>query len=144
MTPRLALLAACLAGTIAPAMAAPKLTDAERAEICAEAEARYKETTGRAVGDEPVKTILTYKNLFCPMNFEVKAGDKLRFVNVDKRTSHSVWFRAAGKPESERFFPNETYETTVDLPEGDHELLCGPHWANEGMIGRVTVQGAKP
>ena len=68
-----------------------------------------------------------------------KRGSKVRFINLDKRTSHSFWFRDAGKPESERFFGGEGTEIEIDLEPGTHRLLCGPHYETKGMIGEVTV-----
>ncbi len=113
--------------------------DEKNAETCAEAAERYKELTGTAQGDEEKTTVLAYKYIFCPAKFEVKAGVTVRWVNVDKRTSHSVWFKDAGRAESERFFPDETVEQTLDLPAGDHTYLCGPHWEDHGMKGVVTI-----
>ena len=133
-----AALSVALAGL--PARAAG-LTDAEKDAICREAADRYQAEYGVAPDAEPVRVILTYKNLFCPRLATVKRGERIRFVNVDRRTSHSVWFRDAGRPESDRFFPKEQHEITVDLPEGEHEYLCGPHWEREGMIGRLSVSG---
>lgn len=127
-----------LAGVAQTASSAPR-NEAERRAICAEAEERYRTVTGRASTDEPVAVILMYKDTFCPAHLTVKQGARLRWVNVDRRTSHSVWFRDTGKPESERAFAEEAIEFTVDLPVGDHPYLCGPHWEREGMIGRLTV-----
>ena len=69
----------------------------------------------------------------------VKKGTTVRWVNVEKRTSHSVWFKAAGKAESDRLFPEEHVEVTFDLPPGEYPYLCGPHWEKEDMRGTVTV-----
>ncbi len=131
-------LAAGLVG-LAPAAAAP--TEAERQQICADAEARYRQLTGRARQDEPVTVVLMFNNTFCPAAVTVKQGGVVRWVNVDRRTSHSVWFKQSGKPESERAFPEETVEMTIDLPPGEYPYLCGPHWEAEGMVGRMTVTG---
>jgi plastocyanin len=60
----------------------------------------------------------------------------VRWVNVDKRTSHSVI--VPGEPESDRAFPEEAIEFTFLLP-GDQQYLCGPHWESRDMIGMVTV-----
>ncbi|MCW8970140.1 MAG: plastocyanin/azurin family copper-binding protein, partial [Rhodospirillales bacterium] len=61
------------------------------------------------------------------------------WINVDKRTSHSVWLKEAGKEESTRFFPEESWEIMFDEP-GKYPYLCGPHWDQEKMIGTVTVE----
>jgi plastocyanin len=116
------------------------LTDAEQREICSEGESRYREIYKRAAKDEPFVVVLMFKDIFCPQGLSVKQGTIVRWVNVDKRTSHSVWFKQLGMPESDRVFPEEFVERTIDLPPGDYPYLCGPHW-EEGMIGRLTVTG---
>lgn len=122
--------------TAAPALA---LTPEEQAEICKEAQARYKELYGKEMSEEPVQVIAMYKYSFCPTKLQVKKGAKVRFINLDKRTSHSYWFRDAGRPESDRYFGGEGSEMTMDLPEGSHTYLCGPHYEREGMIGSIEV-----
>ena len=62
----------------------------------------------------------------------------MRVINVDKRTSHSVWFKEAGKEESERLFPEEGWSITFGTP-GEYPYVCGPHGEQEGMVGKVTV-----
>lgn len=123
-------LAAGVAGAVTPQ---------EQAENCAEAERRYSDQFGKRVGDEPVTTVLMYKHTFCPPQITVRQGTKIRFLNIDRRTSHSYWFKDAGKPESERFFGGESVEMVVDLPPGEHTYLCGPHWQQDGMIGKMIV-----
>jgi plastocyanin len=119
--------------------AGPAFGQDKAAELCAEAAARYREMFGRDTASEPVKTILMYKYRFCPDVATAAKGDRLRYVNVDKRTSHSVWLRDDGKPESERVFPGGGVEVEVDLPEGEHEVLCGPHWQSDGMKAKIVV-----
>ncbi len=127
-----AILIGALAGTAAA-------QDEDTTALCAEAAARYQQMTGKAPGDEDVPVVLTYKYTFCPKTLEVAAGTTVRWVNVEKRTSHSVWFKDAGRAESDRFFPDESVEQTLDLPPGEHRYLCGPHWEDRGMIGSVTI-----
>ena len=131
-----AAIVAALAGTAAPALA---VTPEERLEICKEASTRYKELYGKEMSEEPVQVIAMYKYTFCPTKLQVKKGSKVRFINLDKRTTHSYWFRDAGRPESERYFGGEGSEMTMDLPEGCHTYLCGPHYEREGMIGSIEV-----
>ncbi|MEZ5838965.1 MAG: plastocyanin/azurin family copper-binding protein [Hyphomicrobiales bacterium] len=114
-------------------------SDEEKAKVCAEAEVRYKELYGKAPSEEPVTIVTMYKYQFCPENVTVKPGTTVRWVNIDKRTSHSYWFRDAGKEESERMFPEDTAEMTFDMPPGEYSYLCGPHWDTHGMIGKVIV-----
>lgn len=135
---RISIAAVLTAAAIASAAAAATSPEEQR-QICAEAEQRYAETFGKAAKDEPVTVVMMFKHTFCPPSLTVKQGTKLRFVNVDKRTSHSFWFRDANRPESERFFGGESVEMTVDLPVGEHTYLCGPHWQQDGMIGKLLV-----
>lgn len=111
----------------------------DMAQLCADAAARYREIFGRDHAAEPQPVVLMFNYRFCPPNLKVKPGTKVRFVNVDRRTSHSVWLRKDGREESERVFSGESVEVTADLAAGEHEVLCGPHWEREGMIGTLTV-----
>ena len=79
-----------------------------------------------------------YKYTFCPLELAVPVGTKVRRINVDKRTSHSVWFKEAGQEESERLFPDEFVELTMDTP-GRFNYICGPHGERNDMRGSVTV-----
>lgn len=130
------LAAGLLAAASLPAAAA---SPEEQAQICAEAAERYKEQFGKAMTDEPVQIIAMYKYTFCPPKLAIKQGSKVRFVNLDKRTTHSYWFRDAGRAESERYFGGEGSEMTMDLPPGTHTYLCGPHFEREGMVGEITI-----
>ena len=114
-------------------------SDEERKKICAKAEERYQKLFGKPSAHEDVVIVKMYKYTFCPVAIEVKQGTTVRWVNVDRRTSHSVWLKEADKPESDRLFSEEKVEMTFDLPPGDYPYLCGPHWKEEGMTGKVTV-----
>ncbi|CUH47625.1 cupredoxin domain-containing protein [Ruegeria atlantica] len=110
------------------------------AELCAEAEDRYLTLFGQPTSAvEDAEVVLMYKYNFCPSELTVKAGTTVRWVNVDKRTSHSVLLKDGGKPESDRLFPEETVEITFLTP-GPQEYLCGPHWETQNMIGMITVE----
>ena len=132
-------------GLAVPAMLAPgpaahaAAGEAERAKICDEAEARYQELFGKPSKDEPVTIVKMYKYTFCPTVLKVKQGTTVRWVNVDKRTSHSVWFKEQGKEESDRLFSEETVEIKLDFPPGDLGYICGPHSERENMRGRVII-----
>lgn len=107
--------------------------------LCAKAEQRYVDLYGHASAEEDGVTVVTmYKYNFCPAQITVPLGTTLRWVNVDKRTSHSVLVKASGEPESDRAFPEEAIEFTF-LTAGDQDYLCGPHWETQKMIGMVTV-----
>ena len=115
-----------LAGAAAPAAA----DDTEA--ICAEAKQQFEKAPPNTVD------VLMYKYRFCPPKLTVKAGTAVRFLNVEKRTSHSVWFKEAGKKESDRLFPEEMYSLTLQ-DAGTYPYLCGPHWDTHDMIGMVSV-----
>jgi len=109
----------------------------ERSSACAKADKRYaKLYPGAESGN--VVIVKLYKYNFCPANISIKAGTTVRWVNVDKRTSHSVWLKQAKVEESERFFPEETWDYTFEQP-GQYPYLCGPHGKDEGMNGYVKV-----
>lgn len=109
------------------------------AKVCAEADERYKELFPDAKDEPGVVVVKMYKYTFCPTDAAVAKGTTLRFVNVDKRTSHSVWFKDDGQKESERLFPEEHVDVKLDKT-GMSKYLCGPHWEKEGMVGKVTFQ----
>ncbi len=132
-------LSAVLLGCMALAPTAQAASEAETQAICTEADQRYQEMFGKAAKDEPVVVVTMYKYTFCPQSLTVKQGTRIRFVNVDKRTTHSFWFRDDQQPESDRFFSGEGTEIVADFPPGEHTYLCGPHWEREGMVGRLTV-----
>ena len=121
-----------------PAVAASEPIDDEARAICAEADSRYKKLYADRKRDAGVVIVLQYKYTFCPWDLTVKAGSTVRWINVDKRTSHSVWFKAAGKKESERLFPEEKWEIKFTEP-GAYPYLCGPHWEREDMKGTLRV-----
>ncbi|MCC7017753.1 MAG: hypothetical protein IT564_11185 [Rhodospirillales bacterium] len=122
---------------LAPGVAAPEVpVDDDTKAVCAEAEERFAAQGGKK---EPGKvTVLMYKYRFCPPNVTVKAGTVVRWINVDKRTSHSVWLKEAGEPESDRMFNFETYEFPFTTP-GKYPYICGPHGVEEKMVGHATV-----
>lgn len=124
-----------VAGTAANA--AP--SEAERAKICEKAEARYQKLFGKPSKDEPVTIVKMYKYTFCPTVLKVKQGTTVRWVNVDKRTSHSVWFKEQGKKESDRLFSEENVELKLDFPPGDLGYICGPHYEKEDMHARIII-----
>ena len=119
------------------AMAGP--SEAERTKICEEAEARYQKLYGKPSKDEPVTIVKMYKYTFCPTVLKVKQGTTVRWVNVDKRTSHSVWFKEQGKDESDRLFSEEHVEMKMDFPPGDLGYICGPHHEKEDMRARIII-----
>lgn len=106
--------------------------------ICQKAEKRYADIAGDLPSEDGVVVVKMHKYTFCPPNLTVPKGTTVRWVNVDKRTSHSVWLKDAGVAESERFFPEEIWEHTF-TEDGDYPYLCGPHWEDDDMRGFVKV-----
>jgi plastocyanin len=76
-------------------------------------------------------TILDYQ--FTPAQLTVKVGTTVKWVNAEKRTTHSVLFTGPGGFESERFFPGESWQRTFDQP-GSYPYSCGPHPEMKGQI----------
>ncbi|MEP2531542.1 plastocyanin/azurin family copper-binding protein [Shimia sp.] len=114
--------------------------DDNKSAICGEAEERYVDLFGGPSSEaEGVVVVTMYKYNFCPAEITVPAGTTVRWVNVDKRTSHSVLVKGSGIPESDRAFPEEVIEFTF-LEPGPQDYLCGPHWETQNMIGMVTVE----
>ncbi len=70
---------------------------------------------------------------FIPSEVSIRAGDSVRWINREKRTSHSVVFPAEGGLESERLFPEESWERRFEKA-GRYEYHCGPHPEMKGLI----------
>jgi plastocyanin len=70
---------------------------------------------------------------FQPADVRIKAGDTVKWINMEKRTSHSVLFPAENGLESERMFPGEHWSRTFTV-RGSHAYRCGPHEEMKGMI----------
>ena len=68
-----------------------------------------------------------------PASVHIKPGDTVRWVNDEKRTSHSVRFPAESLSESERFFPGEHWERSFRQP-GSYPYECGPHPEMKGVV----------
>ncbi len=73
---------------------------------------------------------------FSPQDIRIKAGDTVKWINREKRTSHSVLFPAEGGRESDRVFPGESWQRVFTEP-GTFAYRCGPH---EEMRGSVVVE----
>lgn len=70
---------------------------------------------------------------YVPAEVSIKAGDTVRWVNREKRTSHSIVFPKEGGLESERMFPDESWQRRFDKA-GRYEYHCGPHPEMKGSI----------
>lgn len=73
---------------------------------------------------------------FSPAELTIKAGTTVRWINQEKRASHSVFFTGPAGFESDRLFPDESFQRTFDQP-GDYPYTCGPHPEMNGLV-RVT------
>lgn len=108
-------------------------------DVCEDAQLRYKEMKNTLPSDEGFTIVTLYKYNFCPKRVTIKKDSTVRFVNVDKRTSHSVWLKEDDKEESDRFFPEEFWDIKFEFT-GNFPYLCGPHWEQKDMVGSVTVE----
>lgn len=68
-----------------------------------------------------------------PAEISIKVGDAVRWTNQEKRTSHSVLFPAEGGLESERLFPQESWERRFEKA-GRYDYHCGPHPEMKGVV----------
>ncbi|PLX37080.1 MAG: copper-binding protein [Hyphomicrobiales bacterium] len=137
------LVLAGLAAGLVCVFATPSLAVRDKTKIpkiCAQAEERYQKLYGKASSEEPFTVVMTYKYTFCPEHITVKQGTTVRWVNVDKRTSHDVWFNEREADPKPRLFPEEFLEMTFDLPPGEYPYVCSPHWKSDDMTGTVTVE----
>ncbi|HMZ01803.1 MAG TPA: plastocyanin/azurin family copper-binding protein [Burkholderiaceae bacterium] len=97
---------------------------------------------GAQVGSEvePAALIAIRDYQFQPARVTVKVGAAVRWINREKRTTHSVRFPAGldGNPaalESERLFPDDSWTWRFERP-GRYPYACGPH---PEMTGEVHV-----
>lgn len=75
---------------------------------------------------------------FHPPAVKIAVGDTVRWINQEKRTSHSVFFTAESL-ESERMFPGESWSRRFDVP-GIYPYRCGPHPEMQGAVRVVPVE----
>lgn len=68
-----------------------------------------------------------------PAELAVQAGTTVKWINDEKRVSHSIRFTGPEGFESERIFPGESWERTFDQP-GSYPFSCGPHPEMNGII----------
>lgn len=82
---------------------------------------------------EKIVEISVEKYTFTPAEVSIRVGDTVKWVNREKRTSHSVLFPDEGGRESERFFPDESWQRQFTLP-GKYPYTCGPHPEMKGLV----------
>ena len=73
------------------------------------------------------------KYTFTPAEVSIRVGDTVKWVNREKRTSHSIVFPAEGGLESERMFPDESWQRRFDRV-GRYDYSCGPHPEMKGVV----------
>jgi plastocyanin len=84
-----------------------------------------------AAGETVDVRIVGYK--YFPAELKVKPGTTVRWINGEKRVSHSILFVGPGGFESERIFPDESWSRTFEQP-GSYRYRCGPHPEMEGVV----------
>jgi plastocyanin len=77
--------------------------------------------------------VLIQDYMYAPATLTVKVGTTVKWVNNEKRTTHSILFTGPGGFESERIFPGESWQRTFDRP-GAYAYTCGPHPEMKGKI----------
>lgn len=70
---------------------------------------------------------------FTPQEVSIRVGDTVKWVNREKRTSHSVLFPQEGGRESERLFPEESWQRQF-TQAGHYPYHCGPHPEMKGLV----------
>ncbi len=85
-----------------------------------------------ALAEETVEVSIE-KYAFTPQQVNIRVGDSVKWVNREKRTSHSIVLPIAGVPESERFFPDESWTYRFAEP-GRYDYHCGPHPEMKGLV----------
>ncbi|MBZ0330947.1 cupredoxin domain-containing protein [Halomonas sp. ANAO-440] len=90
----------------------------------------------QATSEGDVVEVEMVDNRFKPDELEVTVGTTVRWVNVERRSNHDIYF-----PEEDiksgRLFPEESWERTFD-EAGTYEYYCQPH-ENRGMHGVIRV-----
>lgn len=73
------------------------------------------------------------KMQFSPQRVKIKPGTTVKWVNNEKRDNHSIFFEKENLPESERFFPGESWQRFFEKP-GVYPYRCGPHPEMTGVV----------
>nr|MDP2190329.1 plastocyanin/azurin family copper-binding protein [Rhodoferax sp.] len=77
--------------------------------------------------------VLIQNYRYQPQEVRIQAGDTVKWINREKRTSHSVLFSVEQGGESDRFFPDESWQRRFDTP-GRYAYHCGPHPEMTGVV----------
>jgi plastocyanin len=73
------------------------------------------------------------KYTYTPAEVTIRVGDTVKWINREKRTSHSVVFPQEGGRESERLFPDESWQREF-TQAGRYPYTCGPHPEMKGVV----------
>ena len=84
-----------------------------------------------ACGETVEVAIQDYK--FTPAEVTIRVGDSVQWTNRERRTSHSVLFPAENGLESERLFPDESWQRRFSKA-GRYDYTCGPHPEMKGVV----------
>jgi plastocyanin len=122
--------------------------------------AQASQAAASAPAAAEVATVHIRDNRFDPPTLRVRVGTTVRWVNAERRTTHSVLFtgpggrtqapgseHSLGSPpkggddlgsgpsviESDRLFPGEHFERRFDQP-GRYPYTCGPHPEMHGVV----------
>lgn len=90
---------------------------------------------------DAVIVVRIHGHRFDPPVVTVPRGATVRWVNEERRTSHSVRFAAEGGLESERLMPGEQWERRFERP-GRHPYDCGPHPEMTGVVEVLPGEAA--
>ncbi len=85
-----------------------------------------------AMAGEDTHVVIIKSFKFNPPEITIKRGETIRWENNEKRQYHSVWFEETGEPETDYFFPDESYERSFDKI-GTFPYRCGPHKEMKGV-----------
>ncbi len=86
-----------------------------------------------AAYSQTVVDVITQDYRFQPQEVLIETGDSVRWLNKEKRTSHSIVFSDSTGGESERFFPNESWQRRFENV-GTYPYQCGPHPEMTGVV----------
>jgi len=73
------------------------------------------------------------KYTYTPAEVTIRVGDTVKWINREKRTSHSIVFPQEGGRESERLFPDESWQREF-TQAGRYPYTCGPHPEMKGVV----------
>ena len=73
------------------------------------------------------------KYTYTPAEVTIRVGDTVKWINREKRTSQSILFPQEGGRESERLFPDESWQREFTRA-GRYPYTCGPHPEMKGVV----------